>query len=102
MCKTKSLDLGTTSADKILSYSMDLETSCVCSDYEESDSSYTNIFQPFMYEPQASESSDNYWSDFDEESRGSGKESSARIRNTDWYAYFILVYKHHWWKYFAF
>ena len=56
----------------------------MCSDYEVSDTSHIDIVQPFMYEPQASESSDNLWSDSDEESRGSGEESSARIGNTDW------------------
>ena len=63
----------------------------------ESDSSYTNIVQPFLYGPEASESSNSSWSDFDEESSCSGDESSARIGNTDLYAYFVLlhVYKYH-------
>ena len=92
VCKTRSLDFRTTSSDEIRSHSMDLETFCVCSDHKESDSSYTNIVQPFLYGPEASESSNSSWSDFDEESSCSGDESSARIGNTDLYGYFVLLH----------
>ena len=82
---------------------MDLDTFCLCSDHKGNDLSYTNIVQPFVYRPEAGESSDSWWSDFDEESSCSGDESSARICNTDLYAYFVLlpVYKYHCWKYSA-
>ena len=63
---------------------VDLDTSIVSSDYEEGVASNRHVVQPFMYEPEASESSYSSCSDSDEESSASSGESSSRIGNTNW------------------
>ena len=62
--------------------SVDMDTSCVFSDYKENDG---NVVQPFMYEPLASESSsDDSCSNTSGDGSDSSHEDSARLGNTDW------------------
>ena len=66
------------------SESVNLGTSIASSDYEEGVASNRHVVQPFMYEPEASESYYSSCSDGDGESSASSDESSSRIGNTNW------------------
>ena len=79
-----SKDSSMTSGDEIESESVDLGTSFASSDFEEGDASNRHVVQPFMYEPETSESSYNSCSNGDGESSCSSDESSSRIGNTNW------------------
>ena len=84
MSKSMSEDPCMTCTYKMEFESEDVGNSCASSDYEESNSSHIQVVQPFMYEPEASESSDNSCSGGAGESSSSSDESSSKIGNTDW------------------